>query len=150
MPDRRGQPRRQRPTTRPGRHRRRRDTAEIDALALALGPGLRAAVSTRSAGPSCKDLERQHKRRATRIQRDLLDLALVDLVAFYRDVLVRQLGAAVAVANVDVRGRHRCRGGASTPERTLQRIEAILGLRTAVAGNVAPLLAVEAMTLSLR
>ena len=40
--------------------------------------------------------------------------------------------------------------GASTPESTLRRIDAILAARTAIDVNVAPLLAVEAMTVALR
>jgi DNA polymerase-3 subunit delta' len=38
----------------------------------------------------------------------------------------------------------------STPEGTLRRIEAVLGCRRALERNVAPLLAVEAMTVALR
>ena len=34
-----------------------------------------------------KELEDRQKSRATRIKRDALDLALLDLAAFYRDVL---------------------------------------------------------------
>ena len=37
----------------------------------------------------------------------------------------------------------------SRPEDTLRRIDAILGAREAIAANVAPLLAVEAMAVSL-
>jgi DNA polymerase-3 subunit delta' len=39
---------------------------------------------------------------------------------------------------------------ASTPEATLRRIEAILACRRALARNVTPLLAVEAMAIALR
>jgi DNA polymerase-3 subunit delta' len=38
----------------------------------------------------------------------------------------------------------------TTPESTLRRIDAILAARTAIDANVAPLLAVEAMTVALR
>jgi DNA polymerase-3 subunit delta' len=40
-------------------------------------------------------------------------------------------------------------GGSSAPA-TLRRIEAVLACREAIEANVAPLLAVESMTLSLR
>ena len=126
-----------------------RDAAETDALALALGQGSSRGVDAQGRA-QLKDLERQHKRRATRTQRDILDLALLDLAGFYRDVLTVQLDAPVEVANADVAGAIRRVAEASTPERTLQRIEAVLGCRALVAGNVAPLLAVEAMTLALR
>jgi DNA polymerase-3 subunit delta' len=77
-------------------------------------------------------------------------VALLDLVSFYRDVLVRQLGAPVDEANVDVAHEVDKVARTSTPERTLQRIETILACRSMVAANVAPLLAVEAMTVALR
>ena len=99
-----------------------------------------------------KELEDKQKRRTTRTQRDSLDLALSDLTGFYRDVLALQLGSAVALAN-DGRPRTRVerisppRPG---PERTLRRIEAVLACRDALDRNVAPLLAVEAMTMALR
>jgi DNA polymerase III subunit delta' len=126
-----------------------RDSTETDALALALGQGSSRGLDAQGRA-QLKDLEKQHKRRATRTQRDILDLALLDLVGFYRDVLVHQLGAPVEVANVDVAGELEQVARASTPERTLQRVEAILACRSMVASNVAPLLAVEAMTLALR
>ncbi len=97
-----------------------------------------------------KDLEERQKRRRTRTQRDSLDLALTDLTGFYRDVLALQLRSRSAIANVDVRDALERIAGDSTPERTLRRIEAILACRDALDRNVAPLLAVEAMTMALR
>ena len=43
------------------------------------------------------------KSRATRIKRDSLDQALLDLAAFYRDVLAIQFGARVELATEDRR-----------------------------------------------
>jgi DNA polymerase III subunit delta' len=126
-----------------------RDAAETEALAVALGQGSSRGLDTQGRA-QLKDLERLHKRRATRTQRDLLDIALLDLAGFYRDVLTVQVGAPVDVANVDVAGDIRRVAEASTPERSVERIEAVLACRAAVAGNVAPLLAVEALTLALR
>ena len=71
-------------------------------------------------------------------------------MGFYRDVLVQQLDAPVEAANVDAARDIATVARASTPERTLQRVEAIMACRAAVASNVAPLLAVEALTLALR
>ena len=48
-----------------------------------------------------KDLEDRQKSRATRVKRDTLDQALLDLAVFYRDVLMVQLGAEVELANGD-------------------------------------------------
>ena len=96
------------------------------------------------------DLEKRQRSRATRTQRDALDRALVDLAAFYRDVLVMQFGAAVELVNTDLeRVAVAAATTTSTPEATLRRIEAVLGAREAIEANVAPLLAVEAMAVSL-
>lgn len=97
-----------------------------------------------------KDLADRQKRRSTRTQRDSLDLALTDLTGFYRDVLAIQFGSRIGLANEDVRDALDRIARASTPEATLRRIEAIVACRRALDRNVAPLLAVEAMTVSLR
>ncbi|MGM0386160.1 MAG: DNA polymerase III subunit delta' [Actinomycetota bacterium] len=97
-----------------------------------------------------RQLEEQQKRRATRAQRDFLDRAMVDLLAFYRDVVSVQLGTEAELVNADVEDRVRDLAARSTPEQTLRRMDAIGESRTRLAGNVAPLLAVEAMLIALR
>ena len=73
----------------------------------------------------------------------------VDLAAFYRDVLVVQLGAPVELVNADLLPAVSKIAAASSPESTLRRIDAVLAAREAIEANVAPLLAVEAMAMSL-
>ncbi|MYU24170.1 DNA polymerase III subunit delta' [Streptomyces sp. SID8352] len=125
------------------------DTKETEDLRTALGAAQGGRMPRGTAGVM-KDLEDMQKRRRTRTQRDSLDLALTDLTAFYRDVLALQLGSRVAIANADAGDalERLARGG--TPEATLRRIEAIGACREALDRNVAPLLAVEAMTMALR
>lgn len=126
-----------------------RDAAERQELLHALGadgavtlpPALRAQV---------RQLEEDQKRRATRSQRDVLDRSMLDLLSLYRDVLVVQLGAGVEPVNVEQAGLVEQLAESSTPEQTLRRMDAIGEARTRLAGNVAPLLAVEAMMVSLR
>jgi DNA polymerase-3 subunit delta' len=96
-----------------------------------------------------KDLEDRQKSRATRVKRDTLDQALLDLAVFYRDVLMVQLGAEVELANGDRSADLRQVAAASSPESTLRRLQAIVHCRERLGLNVAPLLAVEEMTLSL-
>jgi DNA polymerase-3 subunit delta' len=105
---------------------------------------------SRGATGAFKGLAEEQKRRRTRTVRDSLDRAFVDLVSFYRDVLALQLGADVDLVNVDAATDVERLARTSTPESSLRRIDAILAARTAIDGNVAPLLAVEAMTLALR
>jgi DNA polymerase-3 subunit delta' len=95
-------------------------------------------------------LEEEQKRRATRAQRDVLDRAMVDLLSLYRDVLVVQLGAGLELVNVEHADAVRALATDSTPEQTLRRMDAVGQARTRLAGNVAPLLAVEAMAVALR
>jgi DNA polymerase-3 subunit delta' len=137
------------------------DATETEELKLALGYGQgKGAGSARGVAGSAgllKELEARQKRRLTRLQRDCLDRALTDLLAFYRDVLAVQLTAGGrvggATAPEPVHGDQQAQvaelAAGSRPEDTLRRIDAILGAREAIAANVAPLLAVEAMAVSL-
>ncbi|MFJ3953446.1 DNA polymerase III subunit delta' [Streptomyces sp. Je 1-4] len=127
------------------------DTKETEELRAALGAaaGTNGRLPRGTAG-AMKELQDKQKRRSTRTQRDSLDLALVDLTGFYRDVLALQMGASVPLANDEVRDSVQRIATASTPERTLRRIEAVIACREALDRNVAPLLAVEAMTVALR
>ncbi|PZG91189.1 DNA polymerase III subunit delta' [Streptomyces sp. NTH33] len=125
------------------------DVKETEELKAALGAAQGGRLPRGTAGVM-KDLEDKQKRRRTRTQRDSLDLALTDLTGFYRDVLALQLGSRVAIANADVEDALERIARAGSPESTLRRIEAIAACRDALDRNVAPLLAVEAMTMSLR
>ncbi|MFI2634411.1 DNA polymerase III subunit delta' [Streptomyces collinus] len=125
------------------------DSKETEELKAALGAAQGGRMPRGTAGVM-KDLEDKQKRRRTRTQRDSLDLALTDLTAFYRDVLALQLGSRVAIANADAEDALERLARGSSPESTLRRIEAIAACRDALDRNVAPLLAVEAMTMALR
>ncbi len=95
-------------------------------------------------------LREDQKRRATRAQRDRLDRALVDLLSLYRDVLTVQLGADVALVNRDFADRIAEVAASTSAEQSIRRMDAISQARTRLAGNVAPLLALEAMMVGLR
>jgi DNA polymerase-3 subunit delta' len=131
-----------------------RDGAEKEALATALGAGATgkgiSAGTPRGGAGALKDLERRQKSRGTRTQRDALDRALVDLAAFYRDVLSLQLATGASLVHGDLADQTARIGSATTPEDTLRRIDAVLACREAIDGNVAAQLAVEAMALALR
>ncbi|MFJ9739972.1 DNA polymerase III subunit delta' [Streptomyces sp. NPDC101166] len=126
-----------------------RDAKETEELKAALG-AVQGGRMPRGTAGVMKDLEDKQKRRRTRTQRDSLDLALTDLTAFYRDVLALQLGSRIALANADAEEALERLARGSAPESTLRRIEAIAACREALDRNVAPLLAVEAMTMALR
>lgn len=126
-----------------------RDAAEKIALLASLGapesgtlpPSMRSQV---------RQLEDDQKRRAKRSITDSLDRTLTDLLSFYRDVLIIQLGNAVELVNVELRSELEEYAGRSTPETTLARMDAINKARVRITTtNVAPLLAVESMATSL-
>jgi len=128
------------------------DEPEREKLRQAFGEGSTGkgiAKAMRGVAGAMKDLEDRQKSRATRIKRDTLDGALLELAAFYRDVLMMQLGADVQLANEDRLDDLRSVASRSTPEATLRRLQSIMRCRERLAGNVAPLLAVEELTVSL-
>jgi DNA polymerase-3 subunit delta' len=125
-----------------------RDTAEREALETAMGAGgtgKGTAAATRGAKGAIKDLEKRQKSRATRTQRDSLDLALIDLAGFYRDVLVTQSGAQATITHADLTGDIGACARNWTPESTLRRLESVLACREAIEVSVKPRIAVEAM-----
>ncbi len=126
-----------------------RAIAETAALREAIGEGAGGKVKVRGNAGVMKDLERRQKSRETRSQRDVLDRALTDLAAFYRDVLLLQAGSPVPLVHSDLRDQLTRVAERSTPESTLRRVDAVLTCRERIAANVAVLLAVEEMTLAL-
>jgi DNA polymerase III subunit delta' len=128
------------------------DGPEREAMRQAFGEGSTGkgvAKAVRGAAGALKDLEDRQKSRATRLKRDALDRALLDLAAFYRDVLTVQLRADVELASAGHEAELQRLADASPPESTVRRIEAIMACRERLAVNVAPLLAVEEMTVAL-
>ncbi|MDT4919687.1 MAG: polymerase subunit delta [Pseudonocardiales bacterium] len=129
------------------------NAAETESLQVALGAGgtgRGTATTGRGAAGALKELEKRQRSRATRAQRDALDRALVDLAAFYRDVLLRQSGADIAPAHPDAADDVVLVARRIQPAGALRRLDAILGCREALELNVKPRIAVEAMTAALR
>ncbi|MHA7650165.1 DNA polymerase III subunit delta' [Mycobacterium sp. ML4] len=126
-----------------------RADAETEELRTALGAGgtgKGAAGAMRGAAGAIKDLERRQKSRQTRASRDALDRALIDLATYFRDALVVSANAGQVRANhPDMVERVAALAGHATPERLLRCIEAVLACREALAINVKPKFAVDAM-----
>jgi DNA polymerase-3 subunit delta' len=96
-----------------------------------------------------KQLEDEQKRRAKRSVSDSLDRVMIDLTTFYRDVLALQLGTSSDLVNEYLRPELTSYAEQSTPEKTLERLDAIAQTRKRLSTNVAPVLAMEAMAVSL-
>ena len=126
-----------------------RDEAEVDELRTALGAGgtgKGTAGVLRGADKAIKDLEKRQKSRQTRASRDELDRALLDLGTYFRDALMVSTGAVtVSVNHPDMADRVAAMANHASPERLLRCIEAVLVCREALAMNVKPKFAVDAL-----
>ncbi|MFM2103782.1 MAG: hypothetical protein RL740_869 [Actinomycetota bacterium] len=112
------------------------DEKEYEALSTALGKG---------GGKALKELEKEQKSRATRITRDTLDGALLDLVTFYRDVMLVQAGHNDALINSELADSIKRMANATATNKTLAKIDAIMRARENLQRNGAPLLVMEAL-----
>jgi DNA polymerase-3 subunit delta' len=125
-----------------------KDELEISKLKEAWGgSGSKVAAGGSKA---VKELEKEQKSRSTRMVRDYLDRALLDLSTLYRDVLLVQSGSSDSLINEDLKSEISKLAANESPERTLKKIEAILKTRRNLAQNAAPLLLIEALMCELR
>jgi DNA polymerase-3 subunit delta' len=97
-----------------------------------------------------KELEKEQKSRSTRMVRDYLDRALLDLATLYRDVLLLQSNSTDSLINQDLLEQIKLMATSTNPAKTLAKIEAILKTRRNLAQNAAPLLLIEALMCELR
>ena len=134
-----------------------RTTSELDErerndLMVAYGEGATGVTKAkieRLARGAIKELEARQKSRRTRAVRDRLDRSLVDLLSFYRDVLMLQLDGEVDLINEELRPQLLQVAGSSTPQRTRARMDAIERARRLFDSNAQPQLVLEAMAVEL-
>jgi DNA polymerase-3 subunit delta' len=126
-----------------------RDEVESEELRTALGAGgtgKGTAGALRGSTGAINDLERRQKSRRTRASRDALDRALMDLATYFRDALMVAGGAGAVTANhPDMTDRVAALARHASPDRLLRCIEAVLACREALAMNVKPKFAIDAM-----
>jgi len=127
-----------------------RDAAERQRLMELLGADPTARTQPPHIRSQLAGLEREQKARATRHARDVLDRSLVDLLSVYRDALVVHSGAGLGLVNQDNLPAVQALARSMTPEQLLTAMDAIGTARERIGLNVAPLLALEAMAISLR
>ena len=126
----------------------KRDEAELHALKEAWGQtGSRLA---QGGSKAVKELEKEQKSRSTRMVRDYLDQALLDIVTLYRDILLVQSGKSGDSVNSDLTNEIDKVAASTTSESTLRKIEAIMKARINLAHNAAPLITVEALMVQLK
>jgi DNA polymerase-3 subunit delta' len=126
----------------------RKDEDEISKLKEAWGSTGSKMVTGGS--KAIKELEKEQKSRSTRMVRDYLDRALLDLATLYRDVMLVQSKSTDSLINQDLIEQIKQLAEASSQVKTLDKIEAILKTRRNLAQNAAPLLLIEALMCELR
>jgi DNA polymerase-3 subunit delta' len=122
-----------------------RDEREIAALQEAYGKGATGRGMASGAAKAVKELEKEQKSRSTRMVRDSIDGALLDIATFYRDVMMVQSGNAGALINTDMADAIRAYAAKHPAHTTITKITAIMEARTNLAHNAAPLLTCEAL-----
>ncbi len=125
------------------------DAAERSDLELTYGVGTKGVRNTGYAAAR-KELERNQKQRAKRLVRDALDRSLLDLASFYRDVVAVQLGSTGPLINQELAREVATMARGTTGEISAERLGAIFATREALEGEVAPLLSLESLMISLR
>ena len=121
-----------------------RDAAERASLLRTVGiaegqavpPALRAQLSA---------LEDEQKKRATRSLRDGIDRVLTDLQSLFRDVVMLQFGREGELINRELRSELSALAAAWPQARTLVVLDHLAETRQSLERNVAPLLALESL-----
>jgi DNA polymerase-3 subunit delta' len=126
----------------------KKDEDEISKLKEAWGATGSKMVS--GGAKIVKELEKEQKSRATRMVRDYLDRALLDLSTLYRDILLVQSNSVDSLINQDLIEEIKQLAQTTRPEQTVAKIESILKTRRNLAHNAAPLLLIEALMCELR
>jgi DNA polymerase-3 subunit delta' len=122
-----------------------RDEKEIAALQEAYGKGATGRGMASGAAKAVKELEKEQKSRATRMVRDSIDGALLDIATFYRDVMMVQSGSADAIINTDMVDAINTYAAKHPKHSTINKMSAIMEARTNLSHNAAPLLTCEAL-----
>ncbi|NQW06568.1 MAG: DNA polymerase III subunit delta' [SAR202 cluster bacterium] len=126
----------------------KRDGVELASLKEAWGQ--QGSKLTQGGSKAVKELEKEQKSRTTRMVRDYLDRALLDIATLYRDILLVQSNSHDSIINGDLLGEITELASKTTPEATLRKLESIMSARNNLSHNAAPLLTIEALMVSLK
>ena len=122
-----------------------RDEREKEKLQEAYGKSAIGRGMATGGAKAIKELEKEQKSRATRMVRDSIDTALLDLATFYRDVMLTQSGATGSMINSDMRPEIEKYASSCPAHKAIQKMSAILEARKHMALNAAPLSTCEAL-----
>ena len=122
-----------------------RDEKEVEKLHEAYGKGTPGHGMASGGAKAVKELEKEQKSRSTRLVRDSIDGALLDIATFYRDVIMVQSGKTDSMINTDLREQIESYAASSPSHSTINKINAIMEARENLTRNSAPLVTCEAM-----
>ena len=122
-----------------------RDEREIEKLQEAYGKGATGRGMATGGAKAVKELEKEQKSRSTRMVRDSIDGALLDIATFYRDVMMVQSGNMDSMINTDMLDQVESYAANSPSHSTINKINAIMEARENLARNAAPLVTCEAL-----
>jgi DNA polymerase-3 subunit delta' len=122
-----------------------RDEKEIEKLQEAYGKGATGRGMATGGAKAVKELEKEQKSRSTRMVRDSIDGALLDIATFYRDVMMVQSGEAGSMINTDMRDAIESYAAKFPAHSTINKITAIMEARTNLSHSAAPLVTCEAL-----
>ena len=122
-----------------------RDEKEVEKLQEAYGKGATGRGMATGGAKAVKELEKEQKSRSTRMVRDSIDGALLDMATFYRDVMMVQSGNTDSMINTDMREQIESYAANSPSHSTINKINAIMEARENLARNSAPLVTCEAL-----
>jgi DNA polymerase-3 subunit delta' len=122
-----------------------RDEKEIEKLQEAYGKGATGRGMATGGAKAVKELEKEQKSRSTRMVRDSIDGALLDIATFYRDVMMVQSGNTKSMINTDMREEIESYATSHLEHSTILKINALMDARANLARNAAPLVTCEAL-----
>jgi DNA polymerase-3 subunit delta' len=122
-----------------------RDEREVEKLQEAYGKGATGRGMAKGAAKAVKELEKEQKSRSTRMVRDSIDGAFLDLASFYRDVMMAQASATESIINSDMRAEIESYAASFPAQTAARKIEAIMEARMNLVMNAAPLVTCEAL-----
>jgi DNA polymerase-3 subunit delta' len=126
-----------------------RDEKEIEKLQEAYGKGATGRGMATGGTKAVKELEKEQKSRSTRMVRDSIDGALLDIATFYRDVMIAQSGSTESMINTDMRKEIESYAASHPKHSTILKINSLMDARANLARNAAPLVTCEALMCSL-
>ena len=121
------------------------DEKEVDKLQEAFGKGATGRGMALGGVKAVKELEKEQRLRSTRMVRDAIDGALLNLFTFYRDVMMVQVGNTDSLVNTDMSEQIERYAANPRSLSIIGKMNAIIEARENLARNSAPLITCEAL-----